>query len=160
MPVSSTRRSVCSGRSSSARPSWRLSTRFSGASPPLHFQAIFDLVGDKLREVFKTPDLGIRWYDEKTNLSHYLYSYEHGERLAVLPRQPMPGGLFETVRKTRQPIVLNTAADYAKVRTGPLPGTDSSKSMIYVPITIDCSKCLRHIESDVCVGCPTGNVSS
>jgi hypothetical protein len=31
----------------------------------LDFQAIVDLVGDKLREVFDTPDLGIRWYDQR-----------------------------------------------------------------------------------------------
>ena len=30
----------------------------------LDFQGIVDLVGDKLREVFATDDLGIRWFDE------------------------------------------------------------------------------------------------
>ena len=39
-----------------------------GLAAELDFQAIVDLVGDKLREVFNTPDLGINWYDEKTNL--------------------------------------------------------------------------------------------
>src|SRR5208282_1679444 len=48
-----------------------------GMSAELNFQAIVDLVGDKLREVFKTGELGIRWYDPKTNLMHYLYEYEH-----------------------------------------------------------------------------------
>ncbi|MFN8411427.1 MAG: GAF domain-containing protein [Anaerolineales bacterium] len=38
-----------------------------GLAAELDFQAIVDLVGDKLREVFNTPDLGINWYDEKTN---------------------------------------------------------------------------------------------
>ena len=33
----------------------------------LDFQAIVDLVGDKLREVFHTGDIGIRWYDAKAN---------------------------------------------------------------------------------------------
>ncbi|MGH8714227.1 MAG: GAF domain-containing protein [Casimicrobiaceae bacterium] len=105
-----------------------------GLAAELDFQAIVDLVGDKLREVFNTPDLGIRWHDEKTNLSHYLYAYEHGKRLTIAPRPPTPGGLFETMRRTRQPLVLKTAADYAKMPGGTVPGTDESKSMIAVPI--------------------------
>src|SRR5512134_1997932 len=51
-----------------------------GLAAELNFQAIVDLVGDKLREVFKTPNLGISWYDEKANLLHSLYMYEHGIR--------------------------------------------------------------------------------
>ena len=47
----------------------------------LDFQAIVDLVGDKLRQVFNTPDLVISWHDEKINLQHYLYVYEHGKQL-------------------------------------------------------------------------------
>ncbi|HWZ74102.1 MAG TPA: GAF domain-containing protein [Casimicrobiaceae bacterium] len=105
-----------------------------GLAAELDFQAIVDLVGDKLREVFNTPDLGIRWYDEKTNLTHYLYAYEHGKRLTITPRPPTPGGLFETMRRTCRPVVLNTASDYATIPGGTLPGTDSSKSLISVPI--------------------------
>jgi len=105
-----------------------------GLAAELDFQAIIDMVGDRLREVFNTPDLGIRWHDEKTNLSHYLYAYEHGKRLTIAPRPPTPGGLFETMRRTRQPLVLNTAADYAKMAGGTVPGTDASKSLISVPI--------------------------
>ena len=53
-----------------------------GMAAELDFQAIVDLVGDKLREVFHTGDIGIRWYDAKADLVHYLYEYEHGVRLA------------------------------------------------------------------------------
>src|SRR5438132_1246367 len=105
-----------------------------GLAAELNFQAIVDLVGDKLREVFNTPDLGIRWYDEKTKLAHILYAYEHGKRLFVSAAPPTPGGLFETMRRTRQPIVLNDAADYRALPGSPVPGTDESKSMIAVPI--------------------------
>ncbi|MEI7990763.1 MAG: GAF domain-containing protein, partial [Chloroflexota bacterium] len=52
-----------------------------GLAAKLDFQAIVDLVGDKLREVFHTPNLGISWHEVKTNLIHYLYLYEHGKRL-------------------------------------------------------------------------------
>jgi GAF domain-containing protein/CheY-like chemotaxis protein len=105
-----------------------------GMSEKLEFQAIVDLVGDKLREVFATGDMGIRWYDEKTDLGHYLYEYEHGRRLSVPPSRPTPGGISETMRRTRQPVVLRTAADYAAMPGGAIPGTDSSKSLAAVPI--------------------------
>ncbi|HSU43929.1 MAG TPA: GAF domain-containing protein, partial [Casimicrobiaceae bacterium] len=105
-----------------------------GMAAKLEFQSIVDLVGDKLREVFGTGDIGIRWHDEKANLGHYLYAYEHGERLTLLPIPPIPGGLFETMVRTRQPLVLNTAADYATLRAGTVPGTDASKSSLSVPI--------------------------
>ncbi len=45
-----------------------------GMAAELDFQAIVDLVGDKLREVFDTGDIGIRWYDPDADLVHYLYA--------------------------------------------------------------------------------------
>ena len=65
-----------------------------GLATELNFQAIVDLVGDKLSEVFDTRDLGITWYDEKNNLLHYLYNFEHGQRLNIPPVPPTPGGQF------------------------------------------------------------------
>src|SRR5437773_575725 len=65
-----------------------------GIAAELDFQAIIDLVGDKLREVFHTGDIGIRWYDAKANLIHYVYQYEHGVRLYQPPVPPNPGGAW------------------------------------------------------------------
>src|SRR4029077_5690708 len=42
-----------------------------GIAAELDFQAIVDLVGDKLREVFKTDDIGIDWHDAQTNMLHH-----------------------------------------------------------------------------------------
>ena len=75
-----------------------------GMAAELNFQAIVDLVGDKLREVFKTGDIGIRWYDAKANLVHYLYEYEHGVRLSPPSAPPGPGGIV-------RPNAGNAAAD-------------------------------------------------
>jgi len=102
-----------------------------GLAAELDFQAIVDLVGDKLREVFNTPDLGINWYDEKANLLHFLYSYEHGKRLFHSPDSPTSGGLFESLVKSRKPIVWNSPAEYIGE---PFSGTDQSKSLISIPI--------------------------
>ncbi len=74
-----------------------------GLAAELEFQSIIDLVGDKLRQVFNVQDIGIRWYDEKTNLVHYLYEYEHDVRLSVASGTPSTGGIYEYINKTRQP---------------------------------------------------------
>src|SRR6266576_6946859 len=76
-----------------------------GMAAKLDFQAIIDLVGDKLRDVFRTGDIGIRWHDAKTNLIHYLYEYEHGVRLTIPAAPPSAGGTWANMVKTRQPIV-------------------------------------------------------
>ena len=105
-----------------------------GLAAELDFQAIVDLVGDKLREVFNTPDLVINWYDEKANLLHILYAYEHGKRFILSPEPPYPGGQFELMVSTRKPLVLNFVQDYERLGILPVPGTDQSKSLISVPI--------------------------
>ncbi|HET9909056.1 MAG TPA: GAF domain-containing protein, partial [Anaerolineales bacterium] len=105
-----------------------------GLAAELDFQSIVDLVGDKLREVFNTSDMAIRWYDEEANLIHFLYEYEHGERLKLEPIQPRAEGPFEEMRRTRLPLILNTPEDFLKKGLAAIQGTDSGKSMITAPI--------------------------
>ena len=109
-----------------------------GLASKLDFQGIIDLVGDKLREVFDTGDIGIRTYDKKTNLVHYLYEFEHGERLVVESR-PL-GGITQLVVEGRKSLLVVTEAELAKLGNFILPGTDRSKSMVAVPIIVgqDC----------------------
>src|SRR5205814_6748194 len=70
-----------------------------GMASKLEFQAVVDLVGDKLREVFNTGDIGIRWYETETGLMHYLYQYEHGTRQTVTARPPLKDGPWSTVAR-------------------------------------------------------------
>ena len=78
-----------------------------GMAAELDFQAIVDLVGDKLRDVFNTGDIGIRWNDPKANLVHYLYQYEHGVRLDATADAAGSGGPCEPMLQTRQPFVVH-----------------------------------------------------
>ena len=104
-----------------------------GLATQLDFQSIIDLVGDKLRDVLMTDDLGIRWYDEKTDLIHALYQYEHGVKLSLAPLKRHPNGPFETMRQTRQPLVWSTP-DAGAAIWPTSPGTDESKSGAFIPI--------------------------
>ena len=113
----------------------------------LDFQAIVDLVGDKLREVFQTGDMGIRWYDAETDLMHYLYEYEHGVRLQLAPRRLRPDEarveLAETLRSRRSSSTAVAEHDGVGVDARS-PGTDTSWRRLSVPIlgATACSACI------------------
>ncbi|MEW5939919.1 MAG: GAF domain-containing protein, partial [Chloroflexota bacterium] len=104
-----------------------------GLAAELNFQAIIDLVGDKLREVLNTGDIGIRWYDDKANIAHYLYEYEHGQRISIPSAPPQSKAWFKMV-ETRQPVVLNTRAEMEAFGVTIVPGTDQSLCLVTVPI--------------------------
>ncbi|MBI3738024.1 MAG: GAF domain-containing protein, partial [Chloroflexi bacterium] len=105
-----------------------------GLASKLDFQAIVDLVGDKLREVLVTGEIGIRWLDPETDMIHYLYEYEHGERLTIPPREANTSVTWRQLVETRQPVVYRNYADYLAAGGAIVPGTDQSKSMATVPI--------------------------
>ncbi len=105
-----------------------------GMAAELGFQAIVDLVGDKLREVFKTGDIGIRWHEASSNSIHYLYEYEHGVRLQLPPNVTKPDGPWARLVRTRKPTVVNNRAEYAALGMRTLEDTDQSQSSVTVPI--------------------------
>ena len=59
-----------------------------GMAGELDFQAIVDLVGDKLREVFRVGDIGIRWCDERDRTAALPVRVR--ARRARVPLAPMP----------------------------------------------------------------------
>ena len=61
-----------------------------GMAAELDFQAIVDLVGDKLREVFDTGDIGIRWYDSKADMSWRLTTTSMACGCEWPPAKPKP----------------------------------------------------------------------
>ena len=105
-----------------------------GLAAELDFQTIINLVGDKLREVLNTGEIGIRWYDAEANLMHYLYEYEHGERITIPSAAPQVGGPWEKLVLTRKPVIHNTVSEMMEAGVVIVPGTDQGKSAAYVPI--------------------------
>ncbi|MEP7301595.1 MAG: GAF domain-containing protein [Caldimonas sp.] len=101
----------------------------------LDFQAIVDVVGDKLREVFATGDLNITWWDEAASAVQCQYSYEHGVRLPHFARTVEPGSLQDRFyRQDRQAVIIGSLAEQL-ARGVPLrPGTDRARSLLIVPM--------------------------
>jgi PAS domain S-box-containing protein len=106
-----------------------------GLAAQLDFQAIIDLVGDRLAEILHSRDLGIRLFDHEQGLVIFPYEFEHGQRLNIEPRQP--GAVARHILDTGQPLLLASTAQWL-ASTEPaeksIPGTDESLSSIAVPI--------------------------
>ncbi|HWH83661.1 MAG TPA: GAF domain-containing protein, partial [Burkholderiaceae bacterium] len=105
-----------------------------GVGAELNFQAIVDLVGDKLREVFATGDIGITWRDEAAGVRHLLYVYEHGARQH---HAPVPDALQRPLDKAllqRRPVVVRNQADADALELHHFEGTDMSLSSVFVPM--------------------------
>ena len=105
-----------------------------GMAGSLDFQGIVNLVGDKLREVFHTGDIGIRWFEPTTGSLHYLYEYEHGTRLDVPSMPAARSVIWNNLLESRRPLVTNTRAEKAARGIVTIPGTDTSHSSVHVPI--------------------------
>ena len=105
-----------------------------GIAEGLDFQAVVDLAGDGLREVFHGADVGIIWHDAETNVLHHLYMVELGERITVEPRPPTSGGPFERIAETRRPQVMKTWAEVLAAGYVPAPDMRNEMSLVDVPI--------------------------
>ena len=103
-----------------------------GLASKLDLQAIVDLVGDKLRTILKTEEIGIRLYDEQSDLVHYLYEFEHGQRLSIPAMKP--SALFRQQQQTHLPIFGKTSEISVKYGLINVPGTEISKALANVPI--------------------------
>ena len=109
-----------------------------GLAAELSFNAVINLVGDKLRQVLNTENIGIRWLDTKANMLRYLYEFEHGVRITVADRPPSESPMWINVVEAKKPYLIDYREDYMVI-----PGTDQGLSGVVVPI----------IGSDRVIGC-------
>ena len=106
-----------------------------GVAGQLNFDAIVQLVGDKLREVFNTGDVSIMWWDHEADTIQALYRYEHGAALdRPPPRQVTPDWGGYRLLHERGAGVVNTRAEMVARGLTPRPGTDWCRSMVGVQI--------------------------
>src|SRR5204863_4458213 len=70
----------------------------------------------------------------KADVLHYLYQYEHAERMNEAPIKPRPDGVWWKLVQSRRPIVAHTRADAKSQGILTLPGTEESHSSVFVPI--------------------------
>src|SRR5439155_2345893 len=95
-------------------------------------QAIYDLVGDKIQEMFDAQAVTITTFDLTTQMSYPRYVIEKGTRYFPQPR-PL-GNLARSLIATRQPELLTTRTDFERFGLSTIPGTEPSRSGLYVPL--------------------------
>ncbi|MBL0150102.1 MAG: GAF domain-containing protein [Ideonella sp.] len=102
----------------------------------LEFQAIVDLVGDKLREVFASRDLYIGLLDADGKTMHMAYTVEHGVRQTQASFVPRDDRVWYREVRAGRTVIGRNAADFAAYQMGVMPGTDMPSSGVYVPIMV------------------------
>ena len=107
-----------------------------GLGAQLDMQAIYDLVGDKIREVFDAQIVLIDTFnlEKETLINHYYI--EKGKR--YYPKPIPPFRLHEVLLRTRDTVLINQEAEKCSEELGiPIvPGTESPRSMLFVPLIV------------------------
>ena len=102
----------------------------------LDMEAIYDLVGDQIRELFDAQVVMIGTFDHEEEREHYPYLFEKGERFYPEPRP------FDNLRRhliqTRQLVLINEYSNEVIAEFGlrVVPGTRMPKCAVYVPLIV------------------------
>jgi signal transduction histidine kinase len=108
-----------------------------GLASQLGVQAIYDLVGDKIRDIFSAQVVMISIYDPQTDAVEHRYAIERGRRVYVTEPQPV-GGFRRRIIQSGEPLLVNTnVAEQARRLGQPtLPGTEPPRSWLGVPMQV------------------------
>ena len=102
----------------------------------LDANAIYELVGDRLREIFDAQVVSISVYDQGSGLLEFPYVIEQGERLNEQPNALI--GFRKHVMETRKPLLLDEITPEVLERYGnpAVLGGNPSKSALFVPLSV------------------------
>jgi PAS domain S-box-containing protein len=102
----------------------------------LELQAIYDVVGDKIQEVFDAQVVDIGMYEPLSGLIYFPYTIERGVRF---PDEPIPLiGFRKHVMETREPLMIDENTPEAAERFGNpfvLAG-EPVRSALFVPLVV------------------------
>ena len=109
-----------------------------GLSSNYEMQAIYDLVGDKLRDTFNAQVVMISQYDPQTDKIYHHYAIESGQHLYLSDWLPIDASRSKVVR-TKKPVMINQDEINALVDTKKMkvvPGTVLPKTWLGVPLLV------------------------
>jgi GAF domain-containing protein/DNA-binding response OmpR family regulator len=106
-----------------------------GLAQNLEMQAMYDLVGDRIRNIFDAQVVDIAFVDRDIGAMRSVYMVERGERLPDEPFEIV--GATKHVLETRAPLVFN---DRIEERMAELGGAvmqgEPTLSAVYVPLVV------------------------
>ena len=109
-----------------------------GLSSKLEMQAIYDLVGDRLRDTFNAQVVMISQYDPATHKICHHYAIERGQHLHIPGWHPIDSSRGEIVRTCR-PFMINGQEIIAVLEAEKMhvvPGTEVPKTWLGVPMLV------------------------
>ena len=109
-----------------------------GLSAKYEMQAIYDLVGDKLRDTFNAQVVMISQYDPQIDKIFHHYAIERGQHLQIPGWHPIDVSRSKVVR-TKKPLMINgdeiiALLEEAKMKV--IPGTEVPKTWLGVPLMV------------------------
>jgi len=107
-----------------------------GLAQNLDMDAMYNLVGDRIREIFDAQVVDIGILDPNDGLMHFPYSIERGERFPDEPIRP-DEGLTAVALERKEPILVKRPEDAAAIASMVLLGTgEPAKSALFVPLVV------------------------
>ena len=108
-----------------------------GLAAKLDIQAIYDLVGDKIRDVFDTQGISISYYDPQKNYINHPYYLFKGKRMPDMGFE-LGKGLTSHIIKSGQALLINENAAGRFKELGAIYASseqeDTAKSWLGVPL--------------------------
>jgi GAF domain-containing protein len=109
-----------------------------GLVAEMDLQGIYDLVGDKIRDLFDSQVTVIAEFDVENKIEHFQYVFEDGKRFYPNPRKF--DGVRDALISTQELIHINENVAEAIKEYGAsgeaAPGTEFPKSTVYVPLIL------------------------
>ena len=107
-----------------------------GLAKELDIQAIYDMVGNKIRDLFDAQVVLIATFDYANEVEHFQYHIEKGVR--SIPESRPFDKLRQHLIKTRQTILINESTEEIRTKYGlkVVPGTEMPKSLLFVPLAV------------------------
>jgi serine phosphatase RsbU (regulator of sigma subunit) len=109
-----------------------------GLSSKYEMQAIYDLVGDKLRDTFNAQVVMISQYDSETDKIFHHYAIEKGQHLTIPGWNPIDASRGKIVQ-TKKSLMINQSEIDALLATQKMkvvPGTEVPKTWLGVPLMV------------------------
>ncbi|HXS58532.1 MAG TPA: GAF domain-containing protein [Hanamia sp.] len=104
-----------------------------GLAAKLDINAIYELVGEKIRQIFNAQMIFISTYDKKTNLVEDKYAYEKGDRTIIPAMKPI--GFSQKVIETQKPVLVNKDIEAKSKEVGSVVVSgELAKSLVIVPM--------------------------
>lgn len=106
-----------------------------GLANELDMQAIYDLVGNKIRQVFNAQSVIIATLDDEKRLEHFQYNFNQSGRFYPEPR-PLDHLRLQLISGKQKIVIQNKDESYTWFKGVSIPGTKMMVSGVFVPLIV------------------------